>query len=351
MIVSTYTTTIRDYIESFSHYQHTDQIPFSNKDKIELGRKHLFDFDYPIFDSAYRKVFETHFIRNFYMREVGFETMGLFKFRLETWLIINMPYFNKLFESEMIAFDPLVNSKMSTTHSKKNDRTQNDKKDSVKKASNHETTDLTNNKTSSSKDDTHLSSDQVSNTSGSETSDTDTTHSEEQTGTKGTTGEKLNDNFNRDLKSDNPDSRLAITSKDGEGVIEYAKSIEEQNTNNKETVKNDVTETKEASGTDTSKNKSSTNVDSTSVVTGSENRQASGEENEKGTETSDRQMDMSQNDQLESNINDVEDFIEHRTGKIGNQSYSKMLQEYRESFIRIENKIFDEMQELFMLVY
>lgn len=350
--MSTYTTTIREYVESFSHYQQNEsELQPSTAERIEIGRKILFDFDYPLFDSAYRKVFETHFIRNFYMREVGFETMGLFKFRLETWLLINMPYFNKLFESEIIAFDPLINSEMSTTHNKTNDRSQNDKKDSVKTATNHETTDSTNNKTSSSKDDTHLSSDQVSNTSGSGTSETDSTHSEDQTGKKGTTGEKMNDNFNRDLKSDNPDSRLAITAKDGEGVIEYAKSIEEQNTNNKETIKNDVTESKESSGSDTSKNKSTTNVDSTSTVTGNENRQASGEEHEKGTETSDRQLDMSQNDQLESSINDVEDFIEHRVGKVGNQSYSKMLQEYRESFIRIENMIFDEMQELFMLVY
>jgi hypothetical protein len=59
------------------------------------------------------------------MREIGFETEGLFKFNLETWMIINMPFFNKLFESESLTFDPLTNYKLDTTHNKKADRTSN----------------------------------------------------------------------------------------------------------------------------------------------------------------------------------------------------------------------------------
>jgi hypothetical protein len=40
------------------------------------------------------------------------------------------------------------------------------------------------------------------------------------------------------------------------------------------------------------------------------------------------------------------------TGKIGSQSYSQMVQEYRETFLRIEKDLFSEMRkELFMVVY
>src|SRR5213595_3196529 len=104
--MATYTMELKDYIEQVTQ----DVATHSTRDRIEIGRPKLFDFDYPIFDPAYKNVFETHFIRNFYMREIGFETEGLFKFYLENWLSVNMPYFNKLFESELIAFDPLTNT-------------------------------------------------------------------------------------------------------------------------------------------------------------------------------------------------------------------------------------------------
>lgn len=248
--MSSYTMQLREYVESWSQYE-----SLSIKDRIEKGRTKLFDFDYPIFDVNYKKVFETHFIRHFYMREIGFETEGLFKFQLETWMLINMPYFNKLFESETIKFDPLINSEMQATHKNVKDVIQ--KQDSTSDA----------------------------------------------TGNQTTTGSTTTDNFNRHLESTTPESRLSITAKDGEGLIEYASSIDENTENNK------VNSTGNGS--------SSSNV----------------------------------NSNVNGSINETEDYIQNRTGKIGVVSYSKMLNEYRDSFIRIEKKIFDEMQELFMLVY
>ena len=90
--MASYTMPLRDYIEMWS--QHIPDI--STRERIEIGRKKLFDFPYPIFDEKYRKEFETKFIRNFYMKEIGFETEELFKFRLENWLTINMPYLQVL---------------------------------------------------------------------------------------------------------------------------------------------------------------------------------------------------------------------------------------------------------------
>lgn len=229
---------------------------YSVKDKIEKGRTKLFDFDYPIFDPAYKNVFETHFIRNFYMREIGFETEGLFKFQLENWLIINMPYFNKLFESELKTFDPFLNFKMDVTQKKTVDRDQ----------TQNTTTDGTNKSTS--------------------------------------TGNATSDSFGRNLESNNPDSRLSITpNADGSGVIQYASGIDEA-------IKKTT-------------NDSTGEVNDTTKVTGN----------------------------AVATVNEIEDYIESKTGKIGNDSYSKMLSEYRQTLLRIENQIFKEMQQLFMLVY
>jgi hypothetical protein len=209
------------------------------------------------------------------MREIGFETEGLFKFNLETWLVINMPFFNKLFESEMLIFDPLTNTKLDVTQNKTNTKTEKETRDST------------------------LNSTTEGSNSSSSTQDSN--------------GTLNDDNFNRQLISNNPDSRLTITTNDGEGVIEYASEIHENNENNAKTNTNHVT----GSSDDT------TNVSS----------------------------DSTQNDTKDSTINETNDYIESRVGKVGDQSYSKMLQEYRESFLRIENKIFNEMQELFMGVY
>lgn len=293
--MASYTMKLSTYIEMWSQYE----TGLSMAEKIEKGRTKLFDFQYPIFDESYRKVFETHFIRNFYMREIGFETEGLFKFNLETWLIIHMPYFNKLFESELIKYDPLENTRLNTTSNKKNDTERNDNRDT------------TGNVKSNGKSNTKTSD--KSNASGSSTEQGKTT------------GSVTDDNFNRKIDSDQPDSRLALTTNDGKGTLEYASAIEENNTNNKRntTGKSDVTSSakSETSGSGTS---DTTTTDTADSIT---------------------------NDKLNSQINNVEDYIESRVGKSGAVSYAILLQDYRSALLRIEKRIFDEMQELFMLVY
>jgi hypothetical protein len=256
--MSTYTITLKEVIDLYTIDEGANV-----RDKIELGRTKLFDFDYPIFDESYRKVFETKFIRNFFMREIGFETEGLFKFQLETWLSINMPYFNKLFESELISFDPLSNTKLNDTSTKHHD--------------------VTNNQSSLMDGTNSGSTNQTAN------------------------GSLTEDNFDRQLESDTPDGRLGLTATDGTGVIEYANNIKENNENNSKT--------------------------STNTTTGSTNDSSHVTSSSNGT------------------INTTEDYVASKIGKVGSQSFSSMVNEYRDSFIRIEKRIFKEMQELFMLVY
>ena len=269
--MATYTMPLRAYIEHWSQ----DEFGLSTRERIEIGRPKLFDFHYPFFDEEYKKVFETNFIRHFYMREIGYETEGLFKMMLEDWLNINMPYFNRMFESELIEFDPLLNSQMTVEHTKKNDKEQTDDRNLTGTTE----SDGTVNSTTNQKTDENIE----------------------------------DDNFNRDVSADTPDDRLALTTQDGSGILEYASFISENTENNKRN--RDV-------------EMDSTTQDTTSLDTS-----------------------VNQNDKLKSNVNELEDFIQNRVGKIGVQSYSKMIQEYRDSFLRIEKTIFDEMRVLFMGVY
>lgn len=289
---------LRNYIEMWSQDEELPQ-----RDVIEKGRRQLFDFPYPFFDESYRSIFETNFIRTFYMKEIGFETEGLFKFQLETWLNVNMPYFNKLFESELFEYDPLTNSKMNVKHTKVTDTLENEEalKENQQKQS------------------------------GTSQSDGTTTGTGKSTGTESQSGNtttlKTDDDFNRELESNNPDSRLALTANDGQGVIQYASNIKEKNTNN-------------------ISNGSSNQHSNASSTVNNENKNTSHEQAQMSNTTN-----GTQNEQVDKTINNVEDFIQERIGKIGVQSYPELIEKYRRSLLRIENDIFREMKQLFMMIY
>ena len=62
----------------------------------------IFDFNYPFFNEEYRKQFEDNFIDYFLFEEIGLETPSQFKHRLKSKLNLIMPYYNKLYESQLL---------------------------------------------------------------------------------------------------------------------------------------------------------------------------------------------------------------------------------------------------------
>lgn len=69
-------------------------------EKIGLGT-------YPIFNEAYRQILNGKIVDNYYNREIGSET-------IDEWLLVMrrkmdqiMPFYNKLYETELLTFDPL----------------------------------------------------------------------------------------------------------------------------------------------------------------------------------------------------------------------------------------------------
>lgn len=271
---------------------------------------------------------------------------------------------------------------------------------------------------------THSQSDMTGNTTG--TSDGTSNTTDHTTGSESTTGTRKEDEFNRRLHSDTPDSRLSITvsgtnnsiSGDGEGSAGYASDItEDKGYENESTTGQSDTETDsktdttthDSTVTDSTQNQITDGTEtediltnekergtSSDTTTGSENEtknetgnqtstgktSETGSKNEQGTtqedttitetgtqkedvvtaekgtkhETVDRNIGESGkkdfNEFTDGNINSLEDFIQHRVGKIGVQTYSKMLMEFRETFLRVERQCFEEIEgRLFMLVY
>ena len=71
--------------------------------KIDIALPTIFDFDFPFYNQELLNDWKIRFIKHFYMREIGFETIALWKMKLEDKLNIIMPMYNKLYlEAEKV---------------------------------------------------------------------------------------------------------------------------------------------------------------------------------------------------------------------------------------------------------
>ena len=143
--MSKYTTEVRYICETAAGLTNSEGYN-SVEDIIYKALPSVFNFTFPIFDESYRSVIETKILKHFYTREIGFETVGLWKLKLNTKLNEIMPYYNKLYKSELLEFNPLYDVDLTRKHKIEG----NGKKDSdttiTSNLSNSETTNGTNNK-------------------------------------------------------------------------------------------------------------------------------------------------------------------------------------------------------------
>lgn len=93
----------------------------------------IFTFTFPIFDENYRTVLEKKILKHFYTREICEETVGLWKLRLDTKLNEIMPYYNKLYKSELLEFNPLYTHNLTRKH----DGTSNNESSETVNSTNH----------------------------------------------------------------------------------------------------------------------------------------------------------------------------------------------------------------------
>ena len=114
--MSKYTTEVRficEYnagLEESKGYDDVDNI-------LTISAPKIFSFFYPIFNEDYRLILEKKILRHYYTREISEETVGLWKLRLEDKMNLIMPYYNKMYESELIKFNPLYDTDITTEHS------------------------------------------------------------------------------------------------------------------------------------------------------------------------------------------------------------------------------------------
>lgn len=115
--MSKYTTELRYICETEAGL--SENVGYSKiKDVIAKAIPKIFDFDFPIFDENYRNVLETKILKHYYTREIGLETYGLWKLKLDTKLNEIMPFYNQLYKSALLEFNPLYEVDYSKTGSR-----------------------------------------------------------------------------------------------------------------------------------------------------------------------------------------------------------------------------------------
>lgn len=108
--MSKYTTQVRFICESTLQNKGIDITGMSVDEIIEQSRADVFNFSFPIYDPDYLPTLQHNILNHFYTREIGLETVSLWKQKLNSRLNLIMPKYNKMYQSELYKLDPLSNS-------------------------------------------------------------------------------------------------------------------------------------------------------------------------------------------------------------------------------------------------
>ena len=103
--MSKYTTEVRFICENSAGLSESEGA--NNVDSIlDKCWNKVFNFDFPIFDENYRQVLCRKILKHYYTREIAHETVGRWKLALNAKLNEIMPYYNQLYKSELLEFNP-----------------------------------------------------------------------------------------------------------------------------------------------------------------------------------------------------------------------------------------------------
>ena len=244
--MSKYTTEVRFICESKSGL--SESKGFSSVDEVLNGSwDKIFTSKVSFFDEKYRSVLCKKILKHYYLREIGCETVGIWLLWMNTKLEEIMPYYNKMYESELIKFNPMYD----VDWNRKGNKTGNESGSGSRSTS--------------------------GNNSGTNT----------QSGTSS--------NTRKDLYSDTPQGAL-------------------------------------------------TGVETETYLTNARKVSDSGETGVKGS-TSGSYVDS---ESSSNKVDTTENYVESVCGKQGTGSYSKMLNEFRETFLNIDMQVIEEFAEMFM---
>lgn len=373
--MSKYTTEVRFICENSAGLK--ESVGYSSIDNVlDSAREKVFDFDYPIFDEAYRATLEKKILKHYYTREICCETVGLWKLFLNRKMNEIMPYYNQLYKSALIEFNPMYDVDLTIDHHRTNDGenesnravneigkyNENSKGTSSENTSgkSSETSDGTfnendtygENKSRTNSIDSNEKTNKTDNTASNQTNN-ETNHSE-------TSNEIANKNDHWEYFSDTPEGGIngvenlnyltnaTHITDDGSGSTSGSETDGSRNINSDTITSNESVGNKDVT---TTENGFDTTA-SDRIKSGAENKttdkdselSTAGETDK--TTTGDNAKDI--NESNSETIKNIEDYLEHVVGKRGSMSYSKMLEEFRKTFLNIDMLVINDLRDLFM---
>lgn len=291
--MSKYTTELRFICENYSGLSVSE--PYTSVSSIiDRAIPKIFDFDFPIFDENYRAGLCKKILLHYYTREIGMETVGLWKLKLYMKMNEIMPLYNQLYKSELIEFNPLYDTDLTTTN--------NNKREQHTVSSEDENGEITN----------------ISNTN--DNGKSTTSADGRTTSTSTATGNTNSDATNLTAYSETP-----------QGNLQHVAELDYLTNATRVTGNETGNSRQEYSGDESKQDNTTVNTENSSSV----NSEQSSTNNKHGT----------------VNINGLDEYIQHVIGKTSGISYSKLLTEFRETFMNIDMMVIDELNVLFMGVY
>ena len=292
------TMTIQDILMMYCW--EADSNANTRKEIVEQAQKKLFSFDYPFYDPNLKDEFELQFIRHFYMREIGFESLALFKLKLEDYLHLNHDKWKRLYDALSKDFNPLYDYDLNLSRNENEDETTDNSIDE----------DVSENNT--------LEQDKKKDTTSNSIDDSTTN----ETGNINRTQNQTN--FNRDLASTTPDERITISN---DNVIEYADNVFESDGKNTDS---------EITGT---------------TLEGTRHNESNNTQNQTELNT-DTESKIKNRQQLDNEIrNLLKEVNERKQGLVGQKSYTQRVQEYVDNYQSINHQMFHDMNTLFLQLY
>lgn len=120
--MSKYTTQVRFICENKSDLENSGGS--DNVDAVIAGAwDKIFTSKVAFFDENYRSVLCQKILKHYYLREICCETVGIWKLWMNERLETIMPYYNQLYKSELIEFNPMYDVDVTRKHNRSDDST------------------------------------------------------------------------------------------------------------------------------------------------------------------------------------------------------------------------------------
>ena len=325
--MSKYTTQLRYICEQKAGYtESTDDYTAV----INSSYDQIIHPDTALYDPAYAPVLYKKIIRHYYFDEIGHETVAQFIMRLNLKLDEILPYYNKLYESAALSFNPLYDVDYTVEGTKEDNNT----------AASTRTDNLHSLRTDAlmTETDRNLLDERTDNLHSIRTDNLQKETNINQTAQRTDDLASHSESTQTDVYSDTPEGSLSGVNNNS--YLSNARKIDSEADGT-----NTGTQLNEQTGVTVEENTGTQRSDNTGTQT-TEQSGSIVEENT-GTQSIDNTGTQTNNDI----IHNENEYFEHVTGKRGGTDYADLIRKFRDTFINIDMMIINDLQSLFMGVY